>query len=249
MIIHSYENTPRADACINYVRRCSALEKVDQLFLLPIPSTRNNDLISGTNVYIYDVLEGVTPASLIVGYGLSDEFVGEAIRQGCVVFDISKDEGFLCENAELTAIATLGILLTTFSIAPSNMKVGVVGYGRIGKRLTKLLLYLGSQVRVYTSNNDVQMDLCECGVETLKSSSCADVNGLDILINTAPAKIFDTGRAEFPRHLRVIDLASGDNFPDFQVEKYPSVPAKMFPLTAGLAWGKSIERFLMNNRH
>jgi hypothetical protein len=66
-------------------------------------------------------------------------------------------------------------------------------------------------------------------------------------VNTAPAVIFDTSSGAVPDGLRIIDLASGDNFPGLaSVEKYPSVPAKMFPLSAGRAWGRSIERFMRN---
>jgi hypothetical protein len=123
--------------------------------------------------------------------------------------------------------------------------VGVVGYGRIGKRLTNVLLYLGARVRVYTSRETTRIDLCEYGVASAASSGRADLSGLDILINTAPAVIF--GRDTVPTDLSVIDLASGDNFPGRDVERYPSVPAKMLPFSAGKAWGRAVERFIVNN--
>ena len=47
--------------------------------------------------------------------------------------------------------------------------------------------------------------------------------------------------------LRIIDLASGDNFTGIEgVEKYPSIPAKMFPESAGRVWGRTIERYIVN---
>ena len=127
-----------------------------------------------------------------------------------------------------------------------EMRIGVVGYGRIGKRLTNMLLYLGASVRVFTSREDLRLDLCEYGIATAASAKDADLSGLDILINTAPATIFD--KDLIPQRLRIIELASGDNFAGVAgVEKYPSVPAKMFPLSAGRAWGRAIERFLLKS--
>jgi hypothetical protein len=109
-----------------------------------------------------------------------------------------------------------------------------------------MFLYLGATLRVFTSRKDTRLDLCECGIATAESTHDADLSGLDILINTAPAHIFDADAV--PPDLRIIDLASGMNFPEgLQVERYPSVPAKMFPKSAGDAWGRSVERFI--NKH
>ncbi len=245
MIIHSYENTRRADACVDYLGRLKDAKNIEKLYLLPIPSTRDKSTISGTNIYIYDVLDMLDESSMIVGYALPRDFVSRASAVGASVHDVSLDEKFLLANASLTAEATIGIILGTTTRALSDMTVGIVGYGRIGKQLTRLLLYFGSRVRVYTSNRGTLLDLSEQGLTTEVSDSDADLSGVDILVNTAPVRIFDTENPSFPRDIRVIDLASGVNFPMLPaVERYPSIPAKMFPETAGVLWGMSIERFI-----
>lgn len=244
MIIHSYESGKRAEACIGYLEGSVCMESVDRLVLLPIPTTRDNSTILNTNIYINDVLDGVGEGDLISGYGLPDGFSRLAGERGARAIDLSLDEDFLLENADLTALCTLGVILNTCQYAPKDLRLGIVGYGRIGKRLTNLFLYLGARVRVYTTKENTRIDLCEYGVATALSCESADLSGLDLLINTAPAVIF---RPEsIPEGLRVIDLASGDNFHGIEVEKYPSVPAKMLPLSAGRAWGRAIERFIIN---
>lgn len=242
MIIHSYENGLRSDACVQYIRGLDCFEGVEELLLLPIPSTRDNKTILGTNIVIDSLISLVDGASLVVGYSLPATFKSTLTGVGCPVHDVGCDEEFLCENAELTAQAALGILLNTAGASVSDLRVGIVGYGRIGKRLARLLLCLGSSVRVYSSDVGKRLDLGEWGITTALSAKDADLSELDVLVNTAPAAIFDT--EHFPEGLRVIDLASGDNFPGLSsVEKYPSIPAKMFPRSAGVAWGRSIERF------
>lgn len=243
MIIHSYENSQRSDACVNYLR-CSEVAKfVEKIILLPIPTTRDNKTIFKTNVYINDVLDGIDAGNIVCGYELPPDFVYEAESKGAYVLDIGRDEDFLLTNAEITALCALGIILGSMKVSPRDITVGVVGYGRIGKRLTNLFLYLGSRVRVFTSRENIRLELCEWGVATALSAKDADLSGLDILINTAPAIIFDP--VAIPPGLRIMELASGENFPGLEnVEKYPSVPAKMFPISAGRAWGKAVEEFI-----
>lgn len=246
MIIHSYENSLRSDACIEYLRSTDVFDSIDNVILLPIPTTKDKSTILNTKVYINEVLELIYGKTLISGYGLPSEFIHNARERGALAFDLSCDEEFLLENAELTALCTLGIYLGTTKSSPRDIHVGVVGYGRIGKRLTNLFLYLGADVRVFTSREETRLDLCENGVRASVSGRDYDLSGLDILINTAPAAIFKKDR--IPADLRIIDLASGDNFgSDPRVEKYPSIPAKMFPSSAGKAWGRAIERYLVNN--
>lgn len=246
MIINSYENGLRSDVCVRYLRELKCQAGVDQLFLLPIPSSRDGRMISGTAIALDSLLDIVDPSSVVVGYSLPENITDRLKERGCRVHDVACDEEFLCENAELTAEAALGVIFNTAGASPADLRIGVVGYGRIGKRLARLLLYFGAAVRVYSSDAGKRLDLGEWGITTALSARDADLSGLDILINTAPAVIFDSSReGGFPEGLRVIDLASGDNFPGVaSVEKYPSVPAKMFPKSAGRAWGRSIERFI-----
>ena len=248
MIIHSYENSARADSCIDYVRASDKVTSIQRLILLPIPSTRDKCTILNTNIYINSLKEWVCDGDFICGYGLPADFTESVTRSGALVLDLCLDEKFLLENSYLTALCTLGIILNTENKAPCDLSVGIVGYGRIGARLTELLLYLGVDVSVYTTRRSIRNELCECGVSSVSDSQREFCDKLDILINTAPAQIFSSD--DLSPDLRVIDLASGENFAtDVGVEKYPSVPAKMFPVSSGRAWGRAIERFLLNKHN
>ena len=247
MIIHSYENTARADACVEYLKK-SGLEKyTDKIILLPIPTTRDKRTISNTKVYIEQVFDEIYEGVAVSCYGVGDEYIRAMEERGAIVTDLALDEEFLLENAELTALAALGIFLGSTKLSPRDVTVGIVGYGRIGKRLTGLFLFLGASVRVFTTRENIRLELCEFGVASAVSAEDADLSGLDILINTAPAPIFK--KESIPDGLRIMELASGDNFAGIPgVEKYPSVPARMFPESAGKAWGRAIERRLKKRK-
>jgi len=244
--IHTYERSIRSSSCEGLLREQGDTVYYNDIFLLPIPSSRDGVTVNGTDIALSDFIPLAKEGVLFVVYGLDRELSDRLTEKGAELLDLSLDEDFLCENGELTACATLGILLNSEKRVPQDMKIGIVGYGRIGKRLTRLLLYLGAEVCVYTSRNNTRLELCEFGVASQMSFADAELSCLDLLINTAPAKIFDTENKEkFPQSLRVIDLASGLNFPGVEsVEKYPSVPAKMFPYSAGRIWYEAIERFI-----
>ncbi len=243
MIIHSYENGLRADACIDYLRGAECARSVNKIVLLPIPTTKDKCTIFNTKVYIDEVLDGIYEGDVVSCYGLPENFSRFIEERGALAVDLSFDEEFLLENAELTALCALGIFLGSTRLSPREISVGIVGYGRIGKKLTSLFLFLGAKVRVFTSRESTRLELCEWGVASAVSAEGADLSGLDLLINTAPAPIFK--RESIPEGLRIMELASGDNFDGIPgVEKYPSVPARMFPYSAGRAWGRAIERRL-----
>ena len=246
MEIHTYEDSVRARACAALINKREMTAGVERIILLPIPTTRDGVTLTGSGRKIDSVLECADEKTLVVAYGLGGAERAKLEKRGVRLLDCSLDEEFLVANGELTAEAVLGILLTTEQRAPRDLSVGIVGYGRIGKHITGLLLYLGATVRVYTSREGTRLELCEFGIDSSMSLADADLTGLDLLINTAPARIF--GRESgvgIPEGLRIIDLASGDNFAEgVKVEKYPSVPAKMFPYSAGRIWYESIARFL-----
>ncbi len=244
MIIHTYERSGRGEALSELLGASRTTERFSKIIVLPIPTTIDGKNLKSTDIPLTAVPPLAGKGSLVVGYGIPEELKEELLRVGATVCDSAKDEEFLLENAELTSLATLGILLSTSDRAIADMVVGVVGYGRIGKRLVNSLLYHGACVRVYTTRNDTRLDLCSTGISAKSSTPDSPLVGLDALINTAPAVIFDTGRQEF-KNLRIIDLASGDNFPGVEgVEKYPSIPARVFPYSAGKIWFRSVERFL-----
>lgn len=246
MTIKVYERSFRAETCARLLEESESIKRFERVIILPIPSTKDGEYVSGCDISLEDALADADTETLVIGYGIPKDVRDELGSRGTTVCDSLLDEEFLCENGELTACAALGIILTSEKRVPADMKIGIVGYGRIGKRLMRLLLYLGARVTVYTTREDVRLELCECGVASEMSIADAKLDGLDLLVNTAPAQIFDTAPdGAFPHTLRIIDLASGENFPGIEtVEKYPSVPARMFPHSAGRIWFMSIERYL-----
>lgn len=207
-------------------------EPEGELILLPIPST-DGGLVRGTDIALGELVNCTGADSAVVGYALPADFVGALKCRGAFVFDLYNSEEFLTLNAALTAEAALGIILSSEPRAPRELKIGVVGYGRIGKRLVSLLMFLGASVRVYTTRESVALSLGEAGADAELITEGVDFSGLDLLVNTAPDSLFSS-LARGGRTPRIIELASGDNFPKgLAVERYPALPSRVYPESAG----------------
>ena len=252
MKIDNYGTGERADAALRLILRAAEAgeipEAMEHLVLLPIPSTRDGVHISGSEATLHSALSSLGGGDAVVGYGLPCELVGALRLKGALVYDAALDEEFLLQNAELTALGALGYILTSIKASPSELRFGIVGYGRIGKMLLRYLLFFGARVKLFTSRAELYEELLRYGVEAspiFKKGGAPDFSGVDILINTAPTSLsggFEKGKVGA---MRIIELASGNNFEGVEgVEYLPGLPGKTYPKSAGAALFSGIMRFI-----
>ena len=197
------------------------------------------------------VRELIFPGTAFVGYGIPKSFKKYFSDIGGYTVDVARDGEFVEENASLTADGALGKILTSCKRAPRDLSVGIIGYGRIGKRLANLFLFLGSRLSVFTSKEEIIEELCSLGVSAIPTDSLSREDSvsklceLDLIINTAPAATIGENLLRALPDLKIVELASGNNFPDKKdVLRLPSLPAIMYPESAGRILAESVLRML-----
>ena len=206
-----------------------------RLLLLPIPTSRDNTYITSTSLLTRDLANLAQGCVLVAGYNVPRGVIPEGIK----VYDAALDEEFLLANAILTARGALGYILTHWQRDISDMKIGIIGYGRIGREMLRLLLLFGVDATLYTRRKSVAIELCEAGIsaELIEAGDCP--TGLDILINTTPEGLIDESRLNGKTD--IIDLASGSIFePSERLIKMSSIPDKMYPESAGELYAEGI---------
>ena len=219
-----------------------------RIVLLPVPSTRDGKNVASTEIPLSEVFSDADERTYILGYGIPQCFSAAASASGAVVHDLSLDEDYLLENAELTAIGCLGYILTTTKSVPGDVSFGIVGYGRIGRAVSKLLLFLGARVSIFTTRDSVRRELGGIGIGARLMESPLDLSDIDILINTAPRDMSGEFSHGLPLGMRVIELASGENFKGIPgVERLPGLPEKYYSESAGRTYAAAVKRVIMED--
>ena len=227
------------------LRECQRLLEITsggltgRLILLPIPTTRDNIYLNGSDMPLSSVSSLLRPGDTLAGYGI----VPHLAPEGVSVYDAALDERFLYENALISARGALGYILTNFPRDIADMSLGLVGYGRIGRALLRYLLALGADPTVYTRREEIALELGADGVKCSVLQSESDLSSLDILINTTPQRQIDESR--LGKETVILDLASGSIFSDSpRLVKLASIPEAYYPLTAGRLYAEGILRHM-----
>jgi hypothetical protein len=240
MEIRTFDVGGRTVECARIISEKLLCNPHRRAFILPIPSTRDKVHITGCETALSEMAEEAGCGDIVAGYGIPDKIKDILTSQGASVYDGCADEEFLALNAEVTARGTLGYLLCECDKDLPDLRIGIIGYGRIGSCLLRYLLFLGAQVTLFTRREEVAVELCEAGV--MASTDIYDLCSQDIVINTAPARLFDEREAaRLMKEVRVIELASGKNFPDSEnLVRLPGIPEKMYPTSAGRIYAQQI---------
>lgn len=164
------------------------------------------------------------------------------------------DEMLVMKNAYLTAEGTLAAIINNTEKSLKSLKILILGYGRVGKALSKLIDDIGVQVSVATSDvyEIALATVCVNTVYTLEEYE-KDLPNFDVIVNTVPKLIL---KGEKLQHIRkdafIIDLASLPGGVDLDAAAtlglnylhYLGVPAKTAAITAGQYLYESVLRAL-----
>ena len=165
-------------------------------------------------------------------------------------FNMLDDEVFQARNARLTAEGTLDIILSHSFISLDRLKVLVIGFGRTGSAVVKILKDVG--VGHLTVATTASIRPAMAFADKVIASKDFDFSFYDVVINTAPQQIIDDKEVlTFSSSAIYIDLASKPalslNFAKYlgiDADIYPALPAKTAPISAGEAIADYVRRVL-----
>lgn len=164
------------------------------------------------------------------------------LLQSGVVYDYSKREDFAVLNAVPTAEGAIRRAMELYEGTIAGSRVMVVGFGRIGKVLSKLLCALNADVTVCARKPADLAMIRALGYKAQHTERMVSVQYTDVVFNTVPALIFDeTLLKNTSRDTIIIDLASLPGGVDFEAAnalgidacRALSLPGKCAPKTAG----------------
>jgi hypothetical protein len=112
-----------------------------------------------------------------------------------------------------------------------------------------MLLFFGARVRIFTERAAVRTELGAAGIESrpirYEAGASLDASGLDLLIQTAPAKIFTTENAPA---CPLWNLAAATYIGEgIAVRQLSALPAKVCYESGGKALARAVLRVLQDS--
>ena len=194
-----------------------------------------------------DILAGARPDARVFACGPGHPAVGDGR-----VIDLWADEALILENAALTAEGAVAAAMGASEVALRNARCLVVGWGRIGRALTELLVGMGAGVAVASRSPAGRNRAVERGAKAVATADIASaLPGRGIVFNTAPSLVLDAAalrRAD--RDALLIDLASPPYGIDLAAAwalglrawREPGLPGRYCPGSAARALLEAISR-------
>lgn len=243
--LFGFENSPTDTALLQAANCQEAAHR--EIIVLPIPLTTDRKTInapfSAQPVAIDTLLQAAEPGTILFA-GKPPAMVTEWCREKNIrLYDYFEREELAVKNAISTAEGALEIAIAETPETIYGSRCLVVGYGRIGKVLSKMLQALGAEVSVSARKYADLAWIETNGYIPLRTDSLADSIGTyNIIFNTVPAVVLDRRvlSGVNPDAL-IVDLASKPGGVDFSIAKELglqviwalSLPGKTAPISAG----------------
>ena len=206
--------------------------------------------LSETEICEAEIFEHIAPGSVLLLCG--PKFPKER-RWDLQYVNLWEDETLLCENAYLTAEGAVASAMQKTGQSMTGMQCMVVGYGRIGRALTGILLNLDANVTVISSSERKRREVQECGAHAASMMELTEaLPGKQIIFSTPPAMFMDrTALNHVDEDALIIDLASPPYGVDLEAAqalnlhayREPGLPGRYCPLSAARAIYNSVLRW------
>lgn len=145
---------------------------------------------------------------MLIGGGISARIKTAAEQRGIKAYDCMRCPEFTVKNAAVTAEGAVSELMGKTKTALCDMRVLIVGWGRIGKLLINKLSALCPAVCLMSANSEARALASELGCKAITPDCPPELLcGFDAVINTAPAQVIPDLRA-FKDSCILLELAS-----------------------------------------
>ncbi len=214
--------------------------------LLPMPVSRDgktlNSPLYGGKMPLDRIAELTVKGQTVFGGIMPPQFCDMLNKKGVRYYDYGCDESLLIYNAALTAEAAVKTAVAESDGALFGSNSLIIGYGRIGKILSRYLSAVGSSVTVAVRKVPVLAEIAVGGYSPVKVCDMSRVlPQCDYVFNTAPAPVLGSRELKnIAEGAIVIDLASAPGGTDreaaeklnIKVVSALSLPGKESPRAA-----------------
>lgn len=194
-------------------------------------------------IYIDQLAESLLKNnSILIAGAIKENILEKLTQKGIKVFDLYKREELSILNAIPTVEGCIMLAIQNTPWALHSRKILVLGFGRIGKLLSKTLKAFECKIFVAARKSEDITWIRAFGYNAVEIKRLRDcINEMDLIVNTIPFLILDgTVLEHIRKETLIIDLASKPGGVDFEYAKKKgittihalSLPGKVAPSTA-----------------
>lgn len=196
--------------------------------LLPVPSFAPDGKLMGGGD-LQTLLPQLSRNICVIGGNLNRPEL-----DGYPIWDLLQDDTYVSVNAAITAHCAVGHAICRLPVTLDKCPVLVIGWGRIGKCLTKLLAALGAQVTVAARKSSDRAMATALGYGSIWTDAI-DPSPYRVIFNTAPVMVLPDGGNALK-----IDLASKPGIGGTDVIWARGLPGKDAPESSGKLIAESV---------
>lgn len=229
--------------------------------VIPLPGFDDEGrlpVLSGEAPLVSKSLLALIPSHVPVFSVFARPFLRRAAEQlNLRVIELVKLDEFAIWNSIPSAEGAIQMAMEATPITIHGSASWVLGFGRTGMTLARMLAGLGAKVTVVARNPAARARAEEIGYRTSSFETMRPAIGeADIIFNTVPALVLDEPTLSILKPtVHICDLASAPGGTDFaaaarlgiQATLAPSLPGKAAPKTAGQIMARIIARLLLND--
>ena len=166
--------------------------------------------------------------------------------------DLWKDEQLQLENAWLTAEGAISAVMNRANRALKDCRCLVIGWGRIGRALTELLIGLGAEVTVASRSEKGRNGAIERGAQSISTYNMKEALwGKNVVFSTPPERVLGEEELTYAeKDVLIVDLASAPYGVDLEAAerlnlkawREPGLPGRYCPYSAACALLRAIGR-------
>jgi len=223
--------------------------------IAPTPFSKDSEVLTGTDMKC-KAFVNICIGKIVFAGAIPKEIKEMMEEKNIKYYDLMEYDDVAILNAIPTAEGAIKIAIEKTETTLSGSKVLVMGYGRIGKILCKMLHGIGAEVYCEARKASDLAQIKALGYNDIDLKYLDNyLQSFEYIFNTIPKMILDRNRLEkVKKDVCIIDLASNPGGVDFEAAKEKNIqaslelalPSKVAPISAAMYLKKKIDEIIQD---
>lgn len=196
--------------------------------IAPTPFSKDSEFVTGTDIKCSDFIN-MCVGKIVFSGAIPKKIKEEMEKNNIEYYDLMEYDDVAILNAIPTAEGAIKVAIENTETTLSGANVLVLGFGRIGKVLCKMLDGIGAKVYCEARKPSDLAQIKALGYNDIDLKDLDNyLSSFEYIFNTIPKMILDKSRLDkVKKEVCIIDLASNPGGTDFEAAKEMNIKASL----------------------